>query len=1140
MAPIQVCVFNPVTTFIDPVTAASTGPAAAGVPVVTNGNGQIDSSLLGVGSVAIAGQNMNTGALVNLYNSGGNLHCQLASAAQVGTAPSGSPYPVLAQGFISVDVFTGNTVTVNFVGTFQYIDGISEFSASDIGAEVYLSATNAGGITKTPPTVKEAVGYVVAFTNPNLVTVNFIAAVNSFSQISGVAAITQGGTGATSATSALVNLGAGSYTADFFYASPVGSSGALTARAFSLTDIPQSGATTGQSITWSGSAWTPSSGPLTGFNDITSGTNTTATMTVGSGAQIAVTGTGIVTATQLATTTLPVVVSSATAPTTGQVLTATSATTADWQTPSGGGGTPGAPTNSVQYNNAGAFAGSANMEWINTPINLGTLVVGGRVADVAFRDSQIGLYATFDHDSVNHAQNSLDVNLQPQFPATVSGTLTNYHGNFPVAGQATITATNTFTAGQTVTFTGVTSASWLNFVPGNNGPYWTVVSGGGASFVITGSPIIGVNQPETTGTAQLASVTSFGGVNAVVDFDLSTTGTNYQGQPTAVTGTVVQFGTGTVGEMFGANFTAGIQNAAAVTSGVTGIATTAANFGTTTTAAGGIFQLNQAGGHVDTAFGTEVFDEYSGQASTATGYGLQISPSVFAWVGSKFGLWIGDQTAATPTQISYSLSAAANASGPNTTYTLTTPFTAPVNYATATVYISGFTNSVNNGQFNVVSNNSTTITVSNANGTAESTTSTLTLYTNPNPASITTMGGLHDFNDSVAITKNVSQIDPGPFTLTGVTTADANNNAIYTGTITGGANNAYAGINFLVSGFTITNNNSGLGGFLCVGSTATQLILVNAGALVEANPATADELTFTNGINVLDVSVGTSISDTTNHGNILAGSFFAANGGAGSVLSISGINSSADMQGGSVSSNGGVIAVGANSTVSAGTVDNVPGSFGVVGTLSTATLESSGDSPTVKGVWARAFNAASIVTLTEVIGVDSTTTNTGSGTLPTMAGFHNQATITNATITNNYGAWIESPTINSGGSLSNNYGLYISDQTGIGLGTNLNPYAIFVAGGVSSFTGVATAIVTKSTTYTATPNDHTINCTGTFTLTLPTTGLKVGQEFYIKNISSGTITVSSTANIDFATFTTLSALGQSITVQWDGTQYWIY
>jgi hypothetical protein len=53
------------------------------------------------------------------------------------------------------------------------------------------------------------------------------------------------------------------------------------------------------------------------------------------------------------------VIISGTPPRTGQVLTATSPTAANWQTPSGGGGTPGGSNGEIQYNNSGAFGGSA-------------------------------------------------------------------------------------------------------------------------------------------------------------------------------------------------------------------------------------------------------------------------------------------------------------------------------------------------------------------------------------------------------------------------------------------------------------------------------------------------------------------------------------------------------------------------------------------------------------------------------------------------------------------------------------------------------------------------------------------------------------------------------------------------------------
>jgi len=64
------------------------------------------------------------------------------------------------------------------------------------------------------------------------------------------------------------------------------------------------------------------------------------------------------------------------APTVGQVLTATSGTAATWQTAGGGGGgSPGGSTTQVQYNNAGVFAGSANMTFSGTVLTLANSAV---------------------------------------------------------------------------------------------------------------------------------------------------------------------------------------------------------------------------------------------------------------------------------------------------------------------------------------------------------------------------------------------------------------------------------------------------------------------------------------------------------------------------------------------------------------------------------------------------------------------------------------------------------------------------------------------------------------------------------------------------------------------------------------------
>jgi hypothetical protein len=68
----------------------------------------------------------------------------------------------------------------------------------------------------------------------------------------------------------------------------------------------------------------------------------------------------------LKTATTTVSVSGATSPTSGQVLTATSSTAATWQTPSGGGGTPGGSDTQVQFNDGGSFGGDAGLTYNKT------------------------------------------------------------------------------------------------------------------------------------------------------------------------------------------------------------------------------------------------------------------------------------------------------------------------------------------------------------------------------------------------------------------------------------------------------------------------------------------------------------------------------------------------------------------------------------------------------------------------------------------------------------------------------------------------------------------------------------------------------------------------------------------------------
>lgn len=70
---------------------------------------------------------------------------------------------------------------------------------------------------------------------------------------------------------------------------------------------------------------TGGSGGASSFDEITSGTNVTADMIVGSGGQLVTTGTGVIAATSVGGVTVTGV------PTVGQIIRATSPTAADWE-----------------------------------------------------------------------------------------------------------------------------------------------------------------------------------------------------------------------------------------------------------------------------------------------------------------------------------------------------------------------------------------------------------------------------------------------------------------------------------------------------------------------------------------------------------------------------------------------------------------------------------------------------------------------------------------------------------------------------------------------------------------------------------------------------------------------------------------
>lgn len=106
---------------------------------------------------------------------------------------------------------------------------------------------------------------------------------------------------------------------------------------------------------------------------------------------------------------------------------------------------------------------------------------------------------------------------------------------------------------------------------------------------------------------------------------------------------------------------------------------------------------------------------------------------------------------------------------------------------------------------------------------------------------------------------------PGALVLTAAAVA-----GVYTGTITGGAANAFVGRTFDVAGFTNAANN---GAFVCTASSATVLTLANANSIAETHAATATDANST------ATYTGTI---TGGAGNALAGESFTIAGFTGS------------------------------------------------------------------------------------------------------------------------------------------------------------------------------------------------------------------------------------------------------------------
>ena len=97
------------------------------------------------------------------------------------------------------------------------------------------------------------------------------------------------------------------------------------------------------------------------------------------------------------------------------------------------------------------------------------------------------------------------------------------------------------------------------------------------------------------------------------------------------------------------------------------------------------------------------------------------------------------------------------------------------------------------------------------------------------------------YSTIIGIAEQAMNTPAGALTLTSVA-ASSGGSAVYSGTITGGAANAYKGLYFVITGFANATNNSayaGAQGFLCTASDASSLTLSNALAIAETHAGVA-------------------------------------------------------------------------------------------------------------------------------------------------------------------------------------------------------------------------------------------------------------------------------------------------------------
>lgn len=379
----------------------------------------------------------------------------------------------------------------------------------------------------------------------------------------------------------------------------------------------------------------------------------------------------------------------------------------------------------------------------------------------------------------------------------------------------------------------------------------------------------------------------------------------------------------------------------------------------------------------------------------------------------------------------------------------------------------------------------------------------------------------------------------------------ASGTTVYTGTFTGGTSNAYAGGSFTIAGFTNGGNN---GSFICTASSPTTITLLNSAGIAESHVATAQlngNMLFSGAsIFVTVAPVGNPDLDDSAYVtglsvgmNTAAQANFSGSSSAMGVVAIETENS-VGLPAGNTSTVFINQVIGLYTESLIGNFSNPDGVYNMndhwnyhcagMGWIGHAT----GTITNSSGIFMEGPRVPTGCTLTTRAGIYMQPQNQNSGGTNTNAWgiLESSTTERNALGSINIGG-STGPLISTGSATPE--GAITSVEGGFYFRSNGLVYAKVSGSGSTGWSPVNPGIRTATTTDSATNDDGTILCNGTFTETLPTTGIYPRKKFVIKNIGTGVITVSSSVNIDGSHTQTLSSQYQSITVEWDGTQYWI-